>query len=282
MKILLAGATGTVGKELLPLLKDSGYTIRTLCRNQTSRPMLSKFTSDMVFADSCKAKNIEGICQDIDVIISVMGGSLSLKPVSRASYFKSDFTANYNLLNDAKKNNVKRFVYLSVHPEIAYQNTAYVKSHLEFEKKLSESNLSYGILRPTGLFHTFKSLSAIAKAIGVLPLIGNGKARTNPVHECDVAETLLKFIHKGHIESMGGNAVYSRKEISDIIFNRLGKKARYIPYPAFLMKFGALLVKPIHPRMGQLLEFMALATCNDSIADQTGSRNFTDYHFNII
>jgi uncharacterized protein YbjT (DUF2867 family) len=276
-KVLLAGATGLVGFEVLKLLHARGESIRTVSRTEANAAKLKPYTTDIRLVDVKHAPSVRGVCDGIDIVFSSLGASLAPVNLSRESFFSIDYRANLNLLAEAKTAGVKRFIYVSVFTAPAYAGTAYIRAHEAFVDALKESGLSYTIVRPTGIFQALGQFVSLAQ-IGVIPLFGNGQALSNPVHEMDVALACANVLEHGPAEiEIGGSEVLSRQQIAALAFDAAGKIPRYIHVPRWVMLFGAIAMRLFHRRIGELLDFVVRVSTTDAVAPQVGSRRLSDY-----
>lgn len=132
-------------------------------------------------------------------MISCLGAPVDPHARERRSFFAVDTAANTSLLREAVRAGVRRFVYVSVHVESAYASTAYVRAHEEVVSQLAASGIGYTVIRPTGVFSALAGMRVMAQR-GALPRIGRGDARTNPIHEADVAEWIGRHLDGGPTE----------------------------------------------------------------------------------
>ena len=276
-RVLLAGASGCVGFEVLQLLQEEACEIHTLSRSKKRAQKCENYATKVHIANAMKPKSLVGICEDMDLVVSCLGASVGLHAGQRAAYFSVDYQANLNLLHEAKRAGVKRFLYLSVQPSEGYAHTKYVQAHLAFEKELERSGLDYSIVRPTGLYTAFDDLVDMAKR-GPIFLIGKGDAKTNPVDHRDVAEVLVKHLWEGPEKiPVGGPDIVTRKEIGLRVFEALDKKPRFLSVPAWGMRFGSLMLRWLHPRLSQLLEFAVAVNISEATAPKVGKRGLLPY-----
>lgn len=176
--ILIAGATGAVGKELVKALHSSVHKIRVLARNAKKLAGTGISQTDLFIADARIPHSIQSSCDGMDVVISAIGASLQLGLTKdrNATYFDVDFQANKNLLDEAKRAGVKKFIYVSVFKANENAGIAYFEAHAAFEKALINSGLEYAIIRPTGIFYIFEEFIKLAGK-GIMPLFGDGSAK---------------------------------------------------------------------------------------------------------
>jgi uncharacterized protein YbjT (DUF2867 family) len=276
-KVLLAGATGSVGFELLNILKENGYWVRTLSCSKENAVKLKQWANEVVIREATKPSEMVGICQGVDVVVSALGASVGMNSKERRSYHQVDFLANNNLLTESKQSKVKRFVYLSVFKTPDYENTAYVQAHELFVQALYKSTLSFTVVRPTGVFSVFSDFLEMAKK-GMLPVIGSGQSRSNPIHPKDVAEACFECIEQGTQElEVGGPDILTRKEVAECAFSALGKKARLIHFPSGIFSAVAIVNRLWNKRMAELLEFGIKVATHDCVAPKKGKLHLSDY-----
>lgn len=279
-RILVAGATGHLGRQIVLELKRQNHWVRALTRN----PIRPFDIADEVFGgDLNRIGSLHAACGEIDIVISAAGSSVS-PSLSRKEpeYHKVDYWGNRNLLKVAGTSGIKRFIYISVYNTPAIQHLDYVSAHTRFADELATSGLSYAIVQPTGFFSAFKAILDIARS-GIAPLIGNGQARTNPIHEKDLAKVCVEAIDSGNGRlSIGGPEVFTRKRIFELAFDALGKKPRFIKVPGMMMSAQNRLVSIFDPRLAQLTSFLQTVSQVDVIAPPFGTHRLEDYFANQI
>jgi uncharacterized protein YbjT (DUF2867 family) len=277
MKVLLAGATGLVGMEVLQLLHEAGHAVRTLSRDPERAKSVRPYAEDVRVLDATQEGALSGICDGIDVVISTLGAPVTPKAKERRSFKKVDTIANVALVAEAKAAKVRRFLYLGVYGGPIYEDTAYVQSHALVEKALVESGLSHTVVRPTGLFGAFAEFVTMARK-GPVPVIGSGAAQTNPVHERDVAEVIMRSLDAApQIVDVGGPDVLTRREIVELSFRTIERRPRPLAMPAWFMGLVAAILRLFHPRMCEFLRFVILASTNPCVAPKVGTRHLAPY-----
>ena len=129
--ILVAGATGAVGSRVAALA--SGRTLRTLSRH--AQP------GNHVVADATDPRACVGVCDGIDTVFSALGASVGLNSSESRSYHAVDTAANRNLIAEARRAGVRRFVYVSLHVSDGYAHTRYALAHEEVVATLRQFSL---------------------------------------------------------------------------------------------------------------------------------------------
>ena len=157
------------------------------------------------------------------------------------------------------------------------KGSAYFAAHAAFEEELKRSGLDYAFIRPTGIYYIFEEFVKLARR-GIIPLFGDGSAKTNPIDEHDVARVCVEAIDAPqNVYDIGGPEVFTRREISEMCFKALGKKPRFIKYPIGLMR---LLIKPLKlfdQRLFDLMDFAILVNHTDAVAPRVGTSKLENY-----
>jgi uncharacterized protein YbjT (DUF2867 family) len=168
-------------------------------------------------------------------------------------------------------------VYVSTFHTDATRATDYVRAHEGVVDRLRASGLSYAVLRPTGFFSAFDMLLRMALG-GILVDLGDGSARTNPIHPDDLASLCADAVSGGESErSIGGPTIYARREIADIIARATTSRVRLVRVPIALVRLGSFFLRPLFPRTAHLMRFFAAVSSSDSIAPATGTRELPEY-----
>jgi len=159
--IILSGATGYVGFQVLVELVKRGYKVFCVGRNLEDKRFLKQTGVNLLDLDltsrNLKLDELQKKIPNAYAVISCLG---SRKGGIRDSW-NIEYTANKNLLNFAQTINCNKFILLSAicvqKPRLCFQ-----KAKLAFEKVLKGSNLEYSIVRPTAYF---KSLAGQIKNV---------------------------------------------------------------------------------------------------------------------
>jgi uncharacterized protein YbjT (DUF2867 family) len=277
MRVLLAGATGAVGSEVLDLLRADGHEVRTLSRDPERSQRLRGRASDVRVADATEPGALLGVCDGVQVVLSCLGANVGMSLRERRGFDAVDTMANLALLEEAKRAGVTRFVYLAAAVDTRTEKTSYISAHERVVQALAQSGLDSSVVRPTGIFSAFTDFPSMAKR-GPLPRIGSGEARTNPIHHRDVARAIVSVLERGPRElPIGGPDVLSRKRIAELAFEVQGLRPRLIAVPAILFRLVALLLGVIRPRLGQMIAFVENVSTHDCIAPVGGELHLADF-----
>ncbi len=279
-KILLAGASGALGLEVLKILQQQGKDVRALVHSADGSEKVAKYTQDIWRADASEGNEIiKDITKDVSIVISTLGKSVSLFTDRGKSFMENDFYANSNILDDAVKNGVKRFLYVSIKGAEKALEYEVAKSHKMFEDALEASGLDYTIIRPVGFFSGLNDLAIMAKR-KVIPIVGEGKARTNSIHQKDLAKVVVENLYEGpDIKEVGGPLVHTRREMADMIAEKIGGKV--VPVPEKIAEWGMFLPEMVDDSLSSKLKYFKFVTTNDMIGEKNGEITFKEYLDNL-
>lgn len=275
-KILLAGASGALGLELLKLMSEEGTEVRALVNSEDGAQEINRFTNDIWTLDaSTEASALNGITQDITTVVSALGKSVSLFTNRGNTFREDDFYANNNILNDALKHDVKRFIYISIKGVEKAEDFEIPKSHKMFEEALLASGLDYTIIRPVGFFSGLNDLLIMGKR-KIIPVIGNGQAKTNSIHQEDLAKLVLTYLKKGpQLLEVGGPLIHTRLEMAKMIKDRIG--GEIIKVPEKVADWGMIIPELLHENISHRLKFFKYINTHDMIGERNGSITFEQY-----
>ncbi|HEV2705910.1 MAG TPA: SDR family oxidoreductase [Pyrinomonadaceae bacterium] len=275
-RVLVAGATGQLGRRVLAELRVRGYATRALVRDERRASRLRGEADEAVVGDVTRPETLARVCEGVNVVFSAVGAPLTLKR-GGASFREVDFEGNKNLLNAAVSAGVGKFVYVSVFGAEQLGETEYVRAHEDFVSALKRSPLKHVVVRPTGFFSAMGEILRMARR-GPVMSVGDGAARTNPIHEADLATVCAEAV-AGERESIevGGPEVFTRQQIAEMAFASLGKRPKTFKVPAPLVRLMIAPLRLFDARLYALMSFFVAVAQVDAVAPRSGSRRLADY-----
>lgn len=274
-RILLAGATGYLGGYITQNLIESGYETRLIVRNK-SKTNFDKTSFEIFEGQVTNPKSITGCCNGIDIVISTIGIT---RQKDGLTYMDVDYQANLNLLQEAKKAGVKKFIYISVFNGEKFRNLKICEAKEKFVDELKSSGLDYCIIRPNGFFSDMKDFLEMAKK-GKVYLFGDGMYKFNPVHGEDLAKVCVDAIVSSEAEiEIGGPETLSQNDIATIALKAAGKKVKILHLPDWIRKFTLWSVRTFtSSKTYGPLEFFLTLMATDMIAPQYGNHKLEDFY----
>jgi uncharacterized protein YbjT (DUF2867 family) len=277
--VLVAGANGVLGRHVLGILRAHGYRVRALTRSAAHGRALGDLADQVIVGDATRPETLTQACQDATLIFSCLGQSVNLDLNNRGPGYRAiDYVGNHNLITMAKAAGVRRFGYVSVFGAERFPQLAYMKAHADVAAELRASGLSYAIICPTGFFSAFDPILAMAQS-GRASLIGDGTARSNPIHDADLAEVCVQALlaDTNQVIEVGGPETLSRRQIIELAFTAVGKPVQISGMPVWTANAMSAVAAPFAPRVAELMAFAAAMFTSDSIAPAQGNRRLADY-----
>ena len=231
--VLLAGATGYLGRYLLEVLIEKENQVVAIARNPEKIKAFNENYLEIKQAEVTNPKSLRDICKGIDTVISTVGIT---RQKDGLTYMDVDYQANMNLLEEAKKAGVNHFVYVSAVDGDTYRNLKIFEAKEKFVDALRSSGINYTIVRPNGFFSDMKDFLQMAKS-GRVYVFGSGHQRFNPIHGEDLARAIVDTLTDYNKEmTLGGPDVLSLNEIGKLAFTALNKPIRIVHLPDWSRK----------------------------------------------
>ena len=280
LRVLVAGATGYLGSHLVNELLKRDSDFKALGRNKSKLTDMGLLSDQIELAEVTDAGTLVGCCEGIDVVISCVGIT---RQKDGLGYTDVDFQANLNLLQEAERAGVKKFIYISAFNASKYQNVRLLQAKERFAVKLLASKkLKPCVVRPNGFYSDIEEFYSMAKS-GRVYLFGKGDVRLNPIHGEDLARFCLDVIKREEREfDVGGSEILSVNEIAKLAFGAQDKTVRIIYLPDWMRKISLLFATMLPEKLGGPAEFFLTAMAQDMIAPTYGNRSLGGYFQDIF
>lgn len=260
--VLLAGATGYIGKFVARELVARGYRVVCLGRDNASGQSQSVLGGELPgvewrftnVADKAAMTGVSLGDQPLAAAISCLasrGGGV-------ADAWAIDYQANNNILQLARRHGARQFILLSAicvqKPLLAFQ-----RAKLAFEQELIQSGLIYSIVRPTAFF---KSLAGQVQAVAAgkpFTMFGDGSLTAcKPISESDLAHYLVDCLHDAArhnaVLPIGGpGEALTPRQQGEMLFRLCQRQPRFRQVPLAL--FDAVI--PVLAALSRLMPGLA-------------------------
>ncbi len=143
MKILLVGATGTLGRQIAKKAIEEGHEVRCFVRNPRKASFLQEWGCELTKGNLLNSGDIDYALQDIEVVIDSATG----RPEDSKSIYETDWDGKLNLFNACESKKIKRVIFLSILLTEKFRNVPLMDIKYCTEKLLEKSNFDYTIFK---------------------------------------------------------------------------------------------------------------------------------------
>jgi len=275
-KVLVAGATGYLGRYVVKELKKQGYWVRVLARDPEKLRDLEESVDEVFVGEVTKPETLDKVCDGIDFVISSVGIT---RQKDGLTFMDVDYRGNKNLLDSAVNKKISKFIYVSVLNGHLMKDLKMIEAKELFVDTLKESQSDYAVIRPTGFFSDMLEFLKMAKK-GRVSLFGSGDNKINPIHGGDLAEVCVNAIKDPEKEiNVGGPTVYTYNEIAESAFAVLNKKVKISRVPIWIKNVTLFLMRMFtsSKTYGPVEFFMTVLTM-DVVGTAYGKEELNDFY----
>lgn len=275
--VLVAGASGAIGSEIVRELQSRGSRVRALVRDPSR---LTTEPEEIFVGNLQNPRTLEGACEGVDAVVSSAGAPLRSKrwfTGGRETFYDIDDAGNRNLLEKAAAANVRRFAYVAAYGGRFVGMMEYIRAHESFAAALRASGLDGLVVRPTTTFARLAPLMERARKKRKLSVVGAGQARTNPVHEADVAKALVDELDGRSTDlDIGGPDVLTQGEIAELAAEAAGN-AKVVLTLTWRAQLQAVFRRFTGRHNYDVMVYQLAQTEVDVVAPAVGERRLRDY-----
>lgn len=272
-RVLIAGATGYLGRFLCAEFHRRGWHVTALVRKKSRSDNLAADT--IIEAEATWPETLHGTMTDIDLVVSALGIT---RQADGVGYWDVDYQANINLLEEALRSKVHRFAFIHVLNADKMAHVPLVAAKSAFVRALQDAAIQSTIIAPTGYFSDMADFLAMAKA-GRVWLFGSGQHKINPVHGADLAAATFKAIARGDVwHDVGGPDTYTHDELAKLCFSVVGKPPRITHLPDGLRRMTLRILPYLAPRrIAGPAQFFLTALAMNMTAENFGTHRLATH-----
>lgn len=246
--VTIYGGSGFIGRNLVRAIAKTGARMRIAVRRPDLaghlQPLGSVGQINAVQANLRYPDSLLAAAKDADAVINLVG---VLFPAGRQTFRSVQAEGAWNVAEAARANGVDTFVHLSAIGADRRSPSAYARSKAEGENAVRDVFPGAVILRPSVVFGPdddfFNRFAALARIAPVLPLIGGGTTRFQPVFAGDVARAVVAGltgrVHAEGPYELGGPEIVTMKEVMERVLAYTMRKRPLVPVPFWLAKMKA-------------------------------------------
>ncbi len=238
--VTVFGGSGFVGTQAVRYLAKAGWRIRVAVRNPNLAYKM-RLLGDVGQVDIAQAnirspdslnRALEGATAALNLVgVLYEGGRQGFQAVHA--------TGAKNVAEAARAQGVARMVQMSALGADANSPSKYARTKAEGEAAVRAVYADAAIVRPSVVFGQgdgfFNRFAAMAQVSPVLPLIGGGQTRFQPVFVGDVGRALARIVtdatSSGQTFELGGPATHTFRELMELMLAEIDQRRGLVPVP---------------------------------------------------
>lgn len=237
MKVLVVGATGTLGRQIVRHAIDQGHQVRCLVRSQRKAAFLKEWGAELVGGTLRDKSTIIAALEGMDAVID----AATARATDSASIKQVDWDGKVNLIQAAKTAGVDRFIFFSILNAEKYPNVPLMEIKRCTEKFLAESGLKYTILRPCGFMQGLIGQYAIPMLDNQTVWITGESTAIAYMDTQDIAKFAVRALEVpetvGQSYPVVGSKAWKAEEIIEVCERLSGKEGKIWRLPMGLLRF---------------------------------------------
>ena len=241
--ILLTGATGTVGRALLPALVEEGAEVRALVRNPRGlgrhRVNVRITLGDLAEMDDPRIRR--QALRGVDTVIH-LAAAIRDQPAAKVEELNGLATAR--LLRAAEQAGVERFFFFSALGATEHQRTRFFRAKALAEEAVAASPLEGTVFAPSIVYDRddpWVTLMRRLARLPVLPISGSGDAAFQPIWAQDVARCVVAALNGNaapdRIE-LAGPEILTYEQMGEVIARSAGGTRPVLNVPLNVVRLG--------------------------------------------
>ena len=262
------GGSGFIGRYIVQRLAARGDVIPVGCRRAEEAKFLKPLgdvgqiaTLNLTIGDE---QILPAFLAGNDALVNCVG---ILRETGSQTFDRVHHTGPARLARLAREAGIERFVHISAIGADPRSSSAYARTKAAGEAAVRDAFPTVTILRPSVVFGAedqfFNQFAAMATISPVLPLIGGGHTRFQPVYVGDVADAVVKCLDDpttaGRTYELGGPKVYTFRELIELVLGEIRRKRLLVDLPFGLAAIQARLMSilpnpPLTPDQVELLK----------------------------
>jgi len=245
-RITVFGGTGFIGRHLVSLLLRSGATVRVAVRHPDRFQVATEAARapELIQADVLDDIAVSGAIAGADAVINLVG---MLTETAQQTYRAIHVGGARRVALAAHRHGAMRMIHISALGASPTSAAISDQTKAEGERAVVAVFPQATIVRPSLVFgeddHFFTRFAAMIRSSPVLPLIGGGTTKFQPVFVDDIAAGLLELLKRpettGKTYEFAGTRVYSFMVLLELLLSALNRQCVLIPIPFALAEMQA-------------------------------------------
>src|SRR3954468_5841878 len=241
--ILLTGATGNVGSQVLRRLTARGERVRVLVRDPR-RLGSERVRVQIALGDLSDPASFRNALRGVETVVHL---AAAIRDQPRASMEELNGVATLRLVRAAERERTKRFVFFSAIGASLHSRARFFRTKALAERAVEESDLHTTIFAPSIVYSPDDPWLTLLRRMSLLPALaiaGPGRARYQPIWAGDVADCVIAELDRAssnggrHRFDLAGPETLTYDDIARVARRAGGRQRRLLHVPLPVVRLG--------------------------------------------
>jgi uncharacterized protein YbjT (DUF2867 family) len=239
--ILLTGATGNVGSQVLRRLTARGERVRVLVRDPR-RLGSERVRVQIALGDLSDPASFRNALRGVETVVHL---AAAIRDQPRASIEELNGVATLRLVRAAERARTERFVFFSAIGASLHARARFFRAKALAERAVEESNLATTVFSPSIVYSPDDPWVTLLRRMSLLPALpisGTGRTRYQPIWAGDVADCVIAELDRGpdgrRRFDLAGPETLSYDDIARVALRAFGRQRRLLHVPLPIVRTG--------------------------------------------
>jgi NADH dehydrogenase len=251
--IIITGATGFVGEEIVKQARFAGYSVRAIVRDpQRALWLAERYGVELFHGNVLYTPSIEGAMQDAKCVIHLVG---IIREWKENTFERVHVQATKHVIDEAKKAGVKRFLHMSALGTRENAPSRYQQTKWAGEDCVRKSGMAWTIFRPSFIYgpkdKAINTLAKLVQRLPFVPVLGDGNTKIQPISVANVGRAFVGAIRNdesvNRVYDLCGPEAFTWNELYEKLQGILGTRKPKWHLPMPIARAQAALFEKILP-----------------------------------
>lgn len=280
-KILVTGASGYIGGRLIPELHERGYKLRLMVRSPSPEYFENWPYTEIVAADALNESELENALKGVHTAIYLIHSLLQ----GPSKFNDTDLKAAENFKLAAEKQGISHVIYLGGVGDSNSTLSKHLQSRIQVSQRLKSDKFKTTILKASIILGSGSASYEIIKNLSnksrIFPVPDWVNRKCQPISIRDVIKYIVSVIEinqcQGKTMDIGGDEIYTYKEMIQIFSKILRKKVVFLPSPIKKIGLYAYIISLITPVPKPIVRCLMESVVNEAICQNNEISKYVDF-----
>jgi NADH dehydrogenase len=243
-RVLVTGATGFVGRQLVAALAENRVLVRALV-HRGREAVVARPGVEVVQGSVTDPRSLHDAMERVDAVVHLVAVIREWPPA--VTFHRINVEGTRNVVRAARATGVQAFVHLSALGAQDTPHLRYAYSKWQGEQEVRAGGIPFTILRPSIMFgegdEFFVTLAGLVRAFPIVPIAGPGTNKLQPIAVRDAVRCIVQCLrdgrHRGQMYEIGGPEQLTYDEIITLLAHILEVRRWRLHIPPCIFRIQA-------------------------------------------